>query len=89
MGNQPRSAQLPCDKNNALVLNEGMSKYLKDVKDTVLTQCKKNQEFILYEGSEAILNIYQIKPAIFDLVLTIAISAKNYSFVHTKLFCII
>lgn len=61
IGKQPRSSQMLCDKNNALVsaLKEGMLKYLKDVKGTTLTPDKRDPEFMLYEGSKATVNVYR------------------------------
>ncbi|XP_066589257.1 BOS complex subunit NCLN [Prorops nasuta] len=73
---QPRSASLLADKQNLLVstLKESMSKYLGDIKITLHTPDKRDPEFVFYDVTKAILYVYSVKPAIFDLFLTIAIT---------------
>lgn len=75
LSSQPRSAQLLCDKNNQLVntLKSSLSRYLKDVKISYATPDKREPEFMLYDVTRATVNVYSVKPAVFDLVLTIAI----------------
>lgn len=50
-----------CDKNNPLVntLKNTMKKYLKDVKVTYVTPDKREPEFMFYEVTQAILNVYR------------------------------
>lgn len=75
LSSQARSAQLLCDKNNQLVntLKSSLSRYLKDVKISFATPDKREPEFMLYDVTRATVNVYSVKPAVFDLVLTIAI----------------
>ncbi|XP_011064630.1 PREDICTED: nicalin [Acromyrmex echinatior] len=73
---QPRAASLLADKNNLLVgtLKEAMARYLGDVKVTFHTPDKQDPEFVFYDVTKATLNVYSVKPAVFDLFLTIGIS---------------
>ncbi|XP_011315449.1 nicalin [Fopius arisanus] len=73
---QSRSVPLLADKNNPLVnsLQEIMSRYLIDVRTTFHTPDKRDPEFVFYDISKTNMNVYSVKPAIFDLFLTIAIS---------------
>ncbi|KZC07749.1 Nicalin-1 [Dufourea novaeangliae] len=75
LASQPRAAPLLADKNNMLVntLKESMARYLGDVKVTLHTPDKQDPEFVFYDITKAILNVYSVKPAVFDLFLTIAI----------------
>lgn len=72
---QPRSAQMLCDKNNPLVntLKASLTRYLKDVKVTYASPDKREPEFMFYDVTHATVNVYSVKPAVFDLVLTFAI----------------
>ncbi|KAL0129721.1 hypothetical protein PUN28_001763 [Cardiocondyla obscurior] len=72
---QPRAASLLAEKNNLLVntLKESMARYLGDVKVTLHTPDKQDPEFVFYDVTKAILNVYSVKPAVFDLFLTIGI----------------
>lgn len=75
LSSQPRAAPLLADKHNLLVstLKEAMTRYLGDVKVTLLTPDKRDPEFVFYDVTKATLNVYSVKPAVFDLFLTIAI----------------
>ncbi|XP_043796563.1 nicalin-1 [Apis laboriosa] len=75
LASQPRAAPLLADKNNILVntLREAMARYLGDVKITFHSPDKQDPEFVFYDVTKAILNVYSVKPAVFDLFLTIAI----------------
>ncbi|EZA59423.1 hypothetical protein DMN91_002009 [Ooceraea biroi] len=72
---QPRAASLLADKHNLLVgtLKEAMGRYLGDVKVTFHTPDKRDPEFVFYDVARATLNVYSVKPAVFDLFLTIGI----------------
>lgn len=35
----------------------------------------REPDFMLYDGTDAVLNVYSVKPAVFDLFLTFAICA--------------
>lgn len=56
-------------------LKSAFEKYLKNVKVTQDKPDAREPDFMLYEGQEAKLNVYHVKPAIFDLFLTILIAA--------------
>lgn len=64
-----RSSLLNNDLRNAF------EKYLKNVKITYDKPDAREPDFMLYEGSDAVLNVYSVKPAVFDLFLTFAICA--------------
>ena len=75
LASQPRAAPLLADKNNMLVgtLKEAMARYIGDVKVTLHSPDKQDPEFVFYDVTKATLNVYSVKPAVFDLFLTIAI----------------
>ncbi|XP_050422009.1 nicalin [Adelges cooleyi] len=72
---QPRSTQLIAQKTNPLVddLLTIMSKYLKDVNVSHLTADKVDPQFSFHTVTKATLHVYRVKPALFDLIYTIAI----------------
>jgi hypothetical protein len=71
----PRSPQLLSNKDNTLVtfLKENFNKYLRDVKVSYAIPDKRDPDFLFYDVTKGIVNVYSVKPAIFDLVLTLAI----------------
>lgn len=64
-----RSSLLNNDLRNAF------ERYLKNVKITVDKPDAREPDFMLYDGTDAVLNVYSVKPAVFDLFLTFAICA--------------
>lgn len=58
---QPRAASLLADKHNLLVatLKEAMARYLGDVKVTLHTPDKRDPEFVFYDVTKAVLNVYR------------------------------
>ncbi|GAB0088901.1 Nicalin [Sergentomyia squamirostris] len=56
-------------------LKNAFNKYLKNVKITYEKPDAREPDFMLYEGQEGLLNIYSVKPAVFDLFLTFLIAA--------------
>uniref|UniRef100_A0A1L8E295 Nicalin n=1 Tax=Nyssomyia neivai TaxID=330878 RepID=A0A1L8E295_9DIPT len=56
-------------------LKNAFNKYLKNVKQTYEKPDAREPDFMLYEGQEGLLNIYSVKPAVFDLFLTFLIAA--------------
>lgn len=72
---QPRAASLLTDKHNVLVsaLKEAMARYLGDIKVTLHIPDKRDPEFVFYDIAKATLNVYSVKPAVFDLFLTVGI----------------
>ncbi|EDV99453.1 nicalin-1 [Drosophila grimshawi] len=55
-------------------IKDGFEKYLKNVKIIYDKPDAREPDFMFYNGIDAKLNVYRVKPAIFDLFLTIAIS---------------
>ncbi|XP_066996614.2 BOS complex subunit ncln [Anabrus simplex] len=76
LGSQPRSPQLLAEKQDPTVisLKDAMTRYLKEVKVTHQTPDKRDPEFVFYDVTKATVNVYSVKPAVFDLFLTCAIS---------------
>ncbi|XP_044263181.1 nicalin-1 [Tribolium madens] len=72
---QPRATQLLSNKDNALVtfLKDDFNKYLRDVKVSYAVPDKRDPDFLFYDVTKGVINVYSVKPAIFDLVLTFAI----------------
>uniref|UniRef100_A0A6B2EG11 Nicalin n=1 Tax=Phlebotomus kandelakii TaxID=1109342 RepID=A0A6B2EG11_9DIPT len=56
-------------------LKSAFQKYLKNVKISYEKPDAREPDFMLYEGQEGLLNIYSVKPAVFDLFLTFLIAA--------------
>ncbi|CAB0030432.1 unnamed protein product [Trichogramma brassicae] len=71
---QPRSASLINDKHSLVnTIKESMQKYLGEVKITNHIPDKREPEVVFYDATKATINVYSVKPAVFDLILTIAI----------------
>lgn len=73
---RPRSASLIYEKNNPLIkgLHEYMNRYLDDVKISSQVADKRDPEFVFYDATKSTVHIYSVKPAIFDLFLTLLIT---------------
>lgn len=56
-------------------LRNAFEKYLKNVKITFDKPDARDPDFMLYDGHEGTLNFYSVKPAVFDLFLTLGICA--------------
>lgn len=58
---QPRAAQILSHKDNLLValLRDSFSKYLRDVKVSHATPDKRDPEFMFYDVTKGIMNIYR------------------------------
>ncbi|EDW58178.1 BOS complex subunit ncln [Drosophila virilis] len=56
-------------------IRDGFEKYLKNVKIFYDKPDEREPDFMFYNSIDAKLSIYRVKPAIFDLFLTIAISS--------------
>lgn len=76
ISNQPRSAQLLTNKDNGFVssLQHYLNKYLQEVKVTYAVADKRDPDYQFYGSTQATMNIYRVKPAVFDLILTLAIT---------------
>lgn len=64
-----RSTQINNDLKNAF------EKYLKNVKITYDKPDPREPDFMLYDSQQGTLNVYSVKPAVFDLFLTFVIVA--------------
>ncbi|XP_022904622.1 BOS complex subunit NCLN [Onthophagus taurus] len=75
LSTQPRAAQILCQKDNAVVnfLKDTFSKYLRDVRISYATPDKRDPDFMFYDVTKSVMNVYSVKPAVFDLVLTCVI----------------
>ena len=73
----PRHPSLVAGKQSELVktLTSALSRYTKDVTKVVTTPDRREPEYVLYDTAMASLNVYTVKPAVFDLFLSIAILA--------------
>lgn len=60
---------------NSNDLKNAFDKYLKNVKLSHDKPEPREPDFMLYDGAEAKLNVYHVKPAVFDLFLTMLIAA--------------
>ncbi|KAF6306735.1 nicalin [Rhinolophus ferrumequinum] len=74
--NQPRAAQL-VDKDGTFLntLEHYLSRYLKEVKQHHIKADKRDPEFVFYDQLKQVMNAYRVKPAIFDLLLAVCITA--------------
>lgn len=73
---QSRAQQLLTKDNSLLgAFEETLSKYLKDVQKFVTRADKKDPEFVFYDAYESKMNVYSVKPALFDLFLALGIAA--------------
>ncbi|KAH8394163.1 hypothetical protein KR215_001273, partial [Drosophila sulfurigaster] len=55
-------------------IKDGFEKYLKNVKIVYDKPDAREPDFMFYNGVDAKLNVYRVKPAIFDLFLTFVIT---------------
>lgn len=72
---QPRHPSLLLGKNSDVVksLTAALSRYTHDVVKVVSTPDRREPEYVLYDTPSATLNVYRVKPAVFDLFLSAAI----------------
>ena len=73
----PRHPSLVAGKQAELVktLTAALSRYTKDVTKVIGVPDKREPEYVLYDTQTATLNVYTVKPAVFDLVLSLVICA--------------
>lgn len=71
----PRHPSLLVGKNSDVVksLTAALSRYTHDVVKVTSTPDRREPEYVLYDTPSATLNIYRVKPAVFDLFLSAAI----------------
>merc|ERR1712179_165812 len=72
---QPRHPSLLVGKNSDVVksLTTALSRYTYNVVKVVSTPDRREPEYVLYDIPSATLNVYRVKPAVFDLFLSAAI----------------
>ncbi|KAF5304816.1 hypothetical protein FQR65_LT07833 [Abscondita terminalis] len=75
LASQPRSAQLLSGKDHPLIafFKDAFTRYARDVRISHSTPDKRDPDFMFYEVTRGTVNIYSVKPAIFDLILTLII----------------
>jgi len=73
----PRHPSLLSQKNSDLVksLTSALARYTHDVSSVVGNPDRREPEFVLYDTATATMNVYRVKPAIFDLLLSLVIAA--------------
>jgi len=71
----PRHPSLVAGKQSEVVktLTAALSRYTKDVNKVIGVPDRREPEYVLYDTPTASLNVYTVKPAVFDLVLSILI----------------
>ncbi|XP_038210950.1 nicalin [Zerene cesonia] len=76
LSSQPRSPHVLTTQTGGVTaaLERALSRYMEVVSSTH-TVDKREPEFTLYGPTKAVLYVYSVKPAVFDLILTLAIVA--------------
>jgi len=71
----PRHPTLISDRNSELVksLTSALARYVQDVSTVTGNPDRREPEFVLYDTPSAVMNIYRVKPAVFDLLLSLVI----------------
>lgn len=74
---RPHIAPKSLSKSNNV--KTAFEKLLKNVKITYDISIERDPEFVFYENEDATLNIYNVKPAVFDLFLTSLIACYLFA----------
>jgi len=71
----PRHPSLLAGKHSEMVksLTAALARYTHDVSKVVSTPDRREPEYVLYDTTTATMNVYRVKPAVFDLFLSAAI----------------
>lgn len=71
----PRHPSLLVGKNSEMVksLTAALARYTHDVSKVVSSPDRREPEYVLYDTNQAVMNVYRVKPAVFDLFLSAAI----------------
>ena len=71
----PRHTSLLAGKNSEVVksLTAALARYTHEVSKVVSTPDRREPEYVLYDTPQAVMNVYRVKPAVFDLFLSAAI----------------
>lgn len=77
MAAQPRGTPLLAGEKNPFVMNlfKSLDKLVMKTRKVVAKRDKRDPEFTFYDQHEATMNSYKVKPAVFDLVLTMFIGS--------------
>jgi len=76
LSKEPRSQQLITKDHKLLAaFEETMNRYLTDVRRIASKADKKDPEFVFYDVYDAKMNVYSVKPALFDLFLAVGIAS--------------
>merc|ERR1719228_2800165 len=54
-------------------LTAALARYTHEVSKVVSTPDRREPEYVLYDTPQAVMNVYRVKPAVFDLFLSAAI----------------
>merc|ERR1712112_358755 len=54
-------------------LTAALARYTHDVSKVVSSPDRREPEYVLYDTNQAVINVYRVKPAVFDLFLSAAI----------------
>ena len=73
----PRHPSIVAGKQSEMVktLTAALSRYTKDVTKVISVPDRREPEYTLFDTPTATLNVYTVKPAVFDLVLSLVICA--------------
>ncbi|CAL8129212.1 unnamed protein product [Orchesella dallaii] len=93
---QPRSAQLLAGKQNKFVqsLRNVLARYTHETSLFTMKPDKRDANLVFYDGTSGTIVAYDVKPAVFDLVLSLAIASyigavylaiKNFSLIYDAL----
>jgi len=71
----PRHPSLLVGKHSEVVkaLTAALARYTHEVTKVVSTPDRREPEYLLYDTPTAVMNVYRVKPAVFDLFLSAAI----------------
>merc|ERR1712080_327784 len=71
----PRHPSILAGKHSEMVkpLTAALARYTHDVSKVVSTPDRREPEYVLYDTTIATMNVYRVKPAVFDLFLSAAI----------------
>eukprot|EP00095_Tigriopus_kingsejongensis_P001552 maker-scaffold137_size321222-snap-gene-0.9 protein:Tk01552 transcript:maker-scaffold137_size321222-snap-gene-0.9-mRNA-1 annotation:"Nicalin-1" len=77
MASAPRGTPLMVGDKNPLVQNllKSLDQLVMKTRKVVIKRDKRDPEYTFYDNHDATMNSYKVKPAVFDLVLTVAIAA--------------
>ncbi|KAK3932546.1 Nicalin-1 [Frankliniella fusca] len=77
LASMTRATHIVSHKNHQVVgaLKDTLAKYVKGVKVTYMVPDRRDPELAFYDPVKTTVNVYSVKPAIFDLILTFAIVA--------------